>query len=335
LTEVKDGSVAFNGGNGREPTRVTFAGGATLGLLLLLGGCSTLDAVNPVTWYHDITGTSTNEPGANAANTANLEKGSKEPYPNLASVPPPPTRGLSEEEKDALTRSLVSDREHARYTDGGPVAGSAPLVVGAAAGSAGSGVIPQHRAKTPAGPVAADRESSLTTPTPRPVPAGDTPQAPPEPPDIKPAPAPSPDADMAAPLPTAPPPAPTAIASAGGPTGPVVPPAGKAPKHTKSTQVAEVGFAGAAPDAAGAKALETVPALHVQYGGTVRIIGYAAVAAGADPQLAAYQAGLARAQTVKQALIAAGIPAAEIVAEASPVPGGGAVPNRADIYLEY
>ncbi len=328
--------MAFRGEDGREPTRVTFTNGATLGLMLLLGGCSTLDAVNPVTWYHDITGSSKDEPGANAANTANLEKGSKEAYPNLASVPPPPTRGLSEEEKEALTRSLVSDRDHARYSDAGPVAG-APIGGTGTAGETPSvgGVLPQHRAKTASGPVAADREANLTPPASRPAPSPDAPTAPPGPPDIKPAPAPSADADMAAPLPTAPPPAPTAIASAGAPAGPVAPPTGKAPKHTKSTEVAEIPFTGATLDAAGTKSLEPVPGLHQQYGGTIRIIGYAAIAAGADPQLAAYQAGLARAQAVKQALIAAGIPPADIVAEASPVPGGGAVPNRADIYLEY
>jgi hypothetical protein len=59
------------------------------------------------------------------------------------------------------------------------------------------------------------------------------------------------------------------------------------------------------------------------------------VPAGADPQLGAYKAALARAEAVKKALVAAGIPAAEVVAEASPVPGGGTVPDRADIYLEY
>jgi uncharacterized protein YpuA (DUF1002 family) len=51
--------------------------------------------------------------------------------------------------------------------------------------------------------------------------------------------------------------------------------------------------------------------------------------------LAAYQAALQRAQLVKQALIAAGIPAGDIITEASPVHGSGAAADRADIYAEY
>lgn len=92
--------------------------------LLALGGCSTLDAVNPINWFRD----SKNDPGADAPNTANLEAGSDQPYPNLASVPSTPTRGLTQKERDALAEGLVSDRQNAHYADVQQRAGNAAAV---------------------------------------------------------------------------------------------------------------------------------------------------------------------------------------------------------------
>jgi outer membrane protein OmpA-like peptidoglycan-associated protein len=112
-------------------------------------------------------------------------------------------------------------------------------------------------------------------------------------------------------------------------------------KHAKSAQIAEIAFtAGSkALDATAAAALAKVPSLHQQYGGIVRIVAYAPAAdSGSDPagtQLVAYQAALDRATAVKQALVQAGIPAAEIFAEAARVRGTGPAPDRADIYVEY
>src|SRR6185312_10846021 len=81
---------------------------------LALTGCSSL---NPVNWYRDAMGISKNDPPPDAPNTKNLEAGGKQPFPNLASVPPPPTRALSSEQRDALTQQLVSDRANAKYID--------------------------------------------------------------------------------------------------------------------------------------------------------------------------------------------------------------------------
>ncbi|GGF28172.1 hypothetical protein GCM10011611_37760 [Aliidongia dinghuensis] len=92
--------------------------------MLALGGCSTLDAVNPINWFRD----TKNDPGADAPNSANLEAGSEQPYPNLASVPPTPTRGLTQAERDALAKGLVSDRENAHYADVQQRAGDASAV---------------------------------------------------------------------------------------------------------------------------------------------------------------------------------------------------------------
>ena len=76
--------------------------------LALLAGCSTLDAINPVTWWHDLQGGKIAEqrpppPGADAA------------YPNLSTVPERP-KPPDREEMRRLTDALVADRTNARYT---------------------------------------------------------------------------------------------------------------------------------------------------------------------------------------------------------------------------
>ena len=89
--------------------------GAKAGLFLaalLLASCSS--AVDTV---RDVTGASKNDPGPDARNTKNLEAGSERPYPNLGTVPPPPVRALSTAEREALQKSLVADRENAKYID--------------------------------------------------------------------------------------------------------------------------------------------------------------------------------------------------------------------------
>jgi len=367
-----------------------------------LGGCSSL---NPINLYRDVTGASKDDPGKDEANTANLEAGSQEPYPAVGSVPNPPTRGLTEAQREKLAQGLVADRNNARYVDAqitsgnsaavmppqvsvpeeqlpiaiptGPAAtapsvptprpigqahSSGNFVTGGFLGHSGQSVPPSRAPVAPPEPVGADKESSLQTPTPRALPEPETPQAPPPPPELKPlppptAPAPFPGAPAlptaqpeqpaqvaGIPVPPAPPSRPAPVAAA--PDIPAAPPVQTAVnlpsgKRAKSAQIAEVGFvAGAnalAPEAP-AK-LKDVPALHQQYGGIVRVVGYASLpATGADPagqQLAAYQAALERAKLVKQSLVAAGVPAADIVTEASPVHGTGAAADRADVYAEY
>jgi len=97
---------------------------AAMAGIVALGGCSTLDAMNPINWFRD----STNDPGADAPNSANLEAGSQQPYPNLASVPQTPTRGLTQAERDALAEGLVADRQNAHYADVQQRAGDASAV---------------------------------------------------------------------------------------------------------------------------------------------------------------------------------------------------------------
>ena len=139
--------------------------------LLALGGCSTLDAVNPINWFRD----TKNDPGADAPNSANLEAGSQQPYPNLASVPSTPTRGLTQAEREALQTGLVADRENAHYVDAQQRAGNAAAV-------------PAQQAKVP--------EEQLV-----PIDLNNIPQAAPSPSPTLPRPAPAPVAVAPRPLP--------------------------------------------------------------------------------------------------------------------------------------
>src|SRR5215831_9833688 len=83
-------------------------------LAFLLG----LSACNPVETFRDWTGASQNDPDPDTTpNTKNLAAGEAADYPNLATVPPPPVRGMTAAERDKLTQSLIADRANARYTD--------------------------------------------------------------------------------------------------------------------------------------------------------------------------------------------------------------------------
>jgi outer membrane protein OmpA-like peptidoglycan-associated protein len=80
----------------------------------LLGLC----ACSPVETFRDWTGASQNDPDPDTTpNTKNLAAGEAADYPNLATVPPPPVRGMTAAEREKLTQSLIADRANARYTD--------------------------------------------------------------------------------------------------------------------------------------------------------------------------------------------------------------------------
>ena len=115
-------------------------GPAGLALLVALGACSPV-----ATWRH-LTGVSKNDPDpATTPNTKNLAAGAASPYPNLATVPPPPTQELTEADLRRLTQSLVADRANAKYTDqelraGSVAAGPPPVQAAPAAGAAPTAV---------------------------------------------------------------------------------------------------------------------------------------------------------------------------------------------------
>lgn len=91
-----------------------------LALMIQLGltGCSSYpDALNPISWYRDLTGASKNDDVGDKRNQKNLDAGGQEPYPNLAEVPDAPDSAMSTIDRDALKDSLVADRENAKYSD--------------------------------------------------------------------------------------------------------------------------------------------------------------------------------------------------------------------------
>ncbi len=93
-------------GTGAKARRLALAA-----LLIGLAACS------PVEAYRHLAGASKNDPNPQTTpNTKNLAAGEASDYPNLATVPPPPSRALTTAERDKLTQSLIADREHAKYT---------------------------------------------------------------------------------------------------------------------------------------------------------------------------------------------------------------------------
>src|SRR5579883_2485219 len=210
------------------PRRLIVAGFAALSLVAL-ANCST-----PIDWYRDMMGISKNDPPADAPNTQNLEAGGERPFPNLATVPPPPTRALSTEQREALTQKLIADRANAKYLDEelragpGPEAAPPPPVASA---SPAPQPEPATTAKASASPPSAALASTAAA---APAAAAPSPQAKAEPaPAATPAPAPAapqtaPAAAATAPpaAPAAPPPS-TAVASAAPVSGKS--PAAKAP----------------------------------------------------------------------------------------------------------
>ena len=126
-------------------------------MLLGLGAC------NPIEGYRHLTGASKNDPDpATTPNTQNLAAGEKAPYPNLATVPPPPTQALTTAELDKLTQSLIADRKNAKYTSErlqagfdegvGPPPPPPPAPPAATASSSKAGTAPSGAGTTAASP---------------------------------------------------------------------------------------------------------------------------------------------------------------------------------------
>jgi len=103
--------------HGTRVQRRPLVAAVVLSMLVVLSGCSYPDWANPIEWYRGVIGTAADDPTGDEPNTQNLAKGSQEPYPNLASVPAPPTNALSAADRDKLRASLTADRAHAKYVD--------------------------------------------------------------------------------------------------------------------------------------------------------------------------------------------------------------------------
>src|SRR5579864_1387515 len=96
-------------------------------------------ACSPIETWRSMSGIAKNDPDpATAPFTKNLAAGEAEPYPNLASVPPPPTRETSTAERQKLTQSLIADRAQTQALGGAvasAAAGAVPSPHGAGPGA--------------------------------------------------------------------------------------------------------------------------------------------------------------------------------------------------------
>jgi outer membrane protein OmpA-like peptidoglycan-associated protein len=322
----------------------------------MLGVAIALAACNPVDTWRDLTGASKNDPDPETTpNTQNLAAGEAAGYPNLATVPPPPTRALTTAEREKLTQSLIADRTNAKYTDeklragfsaiSAPVPPPPPPVPPAAAAgepakpadktaAASQGPGPRKAGEPPEpGP----KESSLEAPQPRAAPTPEQTRPPPASAAARGAPAPG-----AAPLPAEigiakfqPPPAPPSLTQppAAGRAAAAAPDKRPEPSAAPLAQVKFAGSSTALPQGEEAD-LAKVVSSYQQRPGKIRVVGYAGGGAGAAEQLASYRVALDRAQAVAAALAKAGIPSDKILAEVAPAATDSGE-GRAEVLLEH
>lgn len=307
----------------------------TVAALALVAGCSSVpNAVNPISWYRDLTGASKNDALDNdTRNRDNLAAGGQEPYPNLADVPNPPDRARSTLDRDALKKSLIADRSNASYTDQKLRAGIAapgevvPPVPAPATGKAApaTGTDTAPAAAGPQTEAAPPAESPLVAPTIASAPQGEQPAPPPPPPDLP----PSPDAAS-----------PNSAANSPAPAATEVAPGKRRSAASSSVQVAAIAFADGSTALTDAERnqLSEIAAMQRDSGGAIRIIGHAQPTAGAnaaDRQIATFTLALNRAKTVAQVLSNEGVPAQSLVVEASPNHAGDAGSSSAEVFVEH
>ena len=155
---MANGATPSARGGGAGTTRL---GPAGLALLVVLGACS------PVAAWRNMTGASSHDPNpATTPNAKNLAAGGASPYPNLATVPPPPTRELTEAELQRLTQSLVADRTNAKYTDQQLRGGSAAAVPPPVQPAPAAGAAPTAVTLAASPPVRATPMPAATAPPP-------------------------------------------------------------------------------------------------------------------------------------------------------------------------
>ncbi|HXQ50172.1 MAG TPA: OmpA family protein [Stellaceae bacterium] len=306
-------------------------------ILGLLAGCSWVpNAVNPVSWYRDLSGASKNDKlDTDQRNQQNFESGGKGPYPNLADVPNAPDRAISRIDRDALQKSLAADRSNARYTDEqlragtaapgavappppGPLAGvNAPLPA-AAPGPRAAAAVQQQDAALP-------KESPLVSPSIANVPQGEMPAPAPPPAELPPLPNQAAESSQ--------------VASAAPGAG-VAGSGKRRAAAASSVHALSVVFAdgsAALPDAERNRLSEVAAAQH-QQGGAVRVIGHALPATGADAAqqpLASFTLALNRARAVAKVLNEDGVPSQSIAVETAPNHAGDATGANAEVFLEH
>lgn len=134
-------------------------------LLAALGGCGAIDA------YRSVRGLDKNDPDpATAPFSKNLAAGEVADYPNLSTVPPPPTRASTVAERAALTKKLVEERTSAEADAASIQApAAAPVAENAASTTAAPALRPAKKA--PLAAVAAAEPVAPIASAPAPAPA--------------------------------------------------------------------------------------------------------------------------------------------------------------------
>jgi outer membrane protein OmpA-like peptidoglycan-associated protein len=313
-----------------------------IGLVAALAACS------PIHAWRQLNGVAKNDPGPTAPFGRELAAGEAAPYPNLGTVPPPPTREMTAAQRQRLTQSLVADRNSAQASDQKLRADypAPPAPASAAArpqAQAGPGKPTGGRSQPGAPPAPASLEASMALPQlpPPPEPEAFTPAPPPPQLPVPPMPT-----TASGPAQHAPATMPAAMAAAGyqppPPTPalspPSLPPAPNKPARpvvAASTEtIGEVDFPNGSTQLAGDQpVLDQAVAAYRGDPGHVRIVGHAGRTEGAVAQLDSFRSALDRAQAVAAALTRRGIPADKIRVEAAPA-ASDTGPGRAEVLLE-
>ena len=301
------------------------AGSVGLACVVALAGCS-----SGVEAWRSLSGASKNDPDpATAPFTGNLAAADAAPYPNLASVPLPPSRATSAAERQTLVQSLIADRTAAAQAGAATPAAAQPAPGAASpAGRPAAAPAPLAAAARPVGsaatspPAPLPSEASLQVPQVRSLPEPETVRPPLPPPRLAAVPPPAAASALAPAIAgAAPQPAPRPPELV-----PIAPP--PAPALAGIRPIPPPAFATVATmDGLDRGQIERVAARYKEQPGSLRILAHAAVPPpGGDP-LASYHDALERAHAVAKALAEAGIPAGKIRIEANPASaakaGGG------------
>jgi hypothetical protein len=321
-------------------------------LAAALSGCNG-PIEGPIEAYRSLSGLNKNDPDpALAPFNANLDQAQTGSYPNLASVPPPPSVASTVAERQKLAENLTGERSSAEAKD----ASGQP-------GTATSGPVPPPPPIPPS--IAAPEMAALPPPTPQP----ETPIPPMRKMDEPPVP-PPPDTAMetpqignvpgvAPPRPPAPqghpsaipPPAPSALPAAAVQSGNPLPPQPQAtlappqvspevaalppPKLPPTPMIVASLDASPGPAALGDDEQARLAQVVRQYQAKprpVRVVAYAAPGVGGAEQLDAFRGALDRAQKIAKELADAGIPAKQIQTQAAPA-SANAPAGRVEIQL--
>lgn len=139
------------------------------GLVALLAGC------NPIETYRSARGLDANDPGPNAPFAKNLAAGESESYPNLSTVPAPPTRASTVAERAELTKKLIAERTSTE-TEAAPLQAPAAPAGAAAAAPATLPTVKVASAAPAANPAAPPIPATAATPTGSAADAGTSPE---------------------------------------------------------------------------------------------------------------------------------------------------------------